>query len=71
MALAKLAYSIDEFAGLSGVCRTALYEEIAKGALRAVKRGRRTLILDEDGRTWLASLPPLRDIVERDQENRS
>lgn len=57
--MTKFAYSIDEFSELSGVGRTALYEDIGKGALRAVKRGRRTLILDEDGRAYLASLPQL------------
>lgn len=59
----KFAYSIDEFSDLSGICRTALYEDIGKGTLRAVKRGRRTLILDEDGRNYLASLPPLQTVA--------
>ncbi|HEV2557220.1 MAG TPA: helix-turn-helix domain-containing protein [Microvirga sp.] len=52
-----LTYSIIEATKATGVGRSCLYEEIGKGRLRAVKRGRRTLILAEDLRAWLASLP--------------
>ena len=54
-----LAYSIPEACSLACVGRTALYEAIHTGALRAVKRGRRTLILDDDLRRWVQSLPPV------------
>ena len=46
-------------AKLSGLGRTAIYEEIGTGRLRAVKRGRRTLILAEDLKIWIGSLPAL------------
>lgn len=58
-----LTYSIEEARKVTGTGRTVLYEEIEAGRLRAVKRGRRTLILAEDLRRWLASLPPIRKEV--------
>lgn len=38
-------------------CRSYLYNEINAGRLRAIKRGRRTIVLEEDLQTWLAKLP--------------
>ena len=52
-----LAYSIAEACTLARAGRTALYEAIRSGALRAVKRGRRTLVLADDLRRYLESLP--------------
>ena len=58
-ALTKLAYSLDEVADLSGRCRSSLYELIDKGELRAVKSGRRTLIMAEDLRSWMNTFAPV------------
>ena len=54
-----LAHSIPEACSIACVGRTALYEAINSGALRAVKRGSRTLILAEDLRRYVQSLPPV------------
>jgi hypothetical protein len=54
-----IVHSIPEACSIACAGRTALYEAIRSGALRAVKRGRRTLILDVDLRQWVQSLPPV------------
>jgi excisionase family DNA binding protein len=52
-----LAYSIAEACAAARAGRTAIYEAIRVGALRAVKRGRRTIVLADDLRRYLESLP--------------
>lgn len=53
----KFAHSISEFARLSGVGRSFIYEQIKAGLLPVRKAGRRTLILRQDGEAWLTNLP--------------
>jgi excisionase family DNA binding protein len=52
---AKLAYSVPEFCEATSIGRSLVYEEIARGRLRATKVGSRTVILREDGIAWLHS----------------
>ncbi len=52
-----LAHTIESVARLTTCGRTQVYAAIRCGALKARKIGRRTVILDDDLRAWLASLP--------------
>lgn len=51
--------TVLEWVRISGMARTATYEGIARGNLRAKKLGRKTLIDVEHGLTWIDSLPAL------------
>jgi excisionase family DNA binding protein len=53
----SLAVSIAEAVRLTGIGRSSLYEAIRRGDLPIRKSGRRTLLLMEDLRQWLAGLP--------------
>ena len=53
------AMSIEGFSKSYNIGRTITYELIKKKKLRAVKAGKRTLILRRDAEAWARSLPPL------------
>lgn len=60
MNVVTLAFTINEASAAGRVGRTALYEAIRCGELRAVKRGKRTLILRPDFEQWLNGLPAVK-----------
>lgn len=66
----SLAYSIADAVKVSGLGRSALYEEIREGRLVARKARGRTLILRADLEAWLAALPkgtaPQKEWLRRD-----
>ncbi len=61
--MAKLAYTIDEAIEAGAGGRTAIYEAIKSGALKARKRGKRTIILAADLAQYLESLPDFHEQV--------
>jgi excisionase family DNA binding protein len=54
------ALTLKDFCDAYRLCREKAYQEIRAGRLRAVKLGRKTLILRPDADAWAASLPELR-----------
>jgi len=55
----KAAFSPREIKKMGGPGTTTVYNEINAGRLRAVKCGRKTMILAEDLRDWLSKLPQI------------
>ncbi|MGQ0741908.1 MAG: excisionase family DNA-binding protein [Alphaproteobacteria bacterium] len=55
----QLAVSVSRAAQMVGIGRTTLYAEIAKGSLKAIKCGHRTLIPIPELTGWLGRLPPI------------
>ena len=50
------AKSVDRFCRDYDIGRTTFYTEVNAGRLKIVKLGRKTLVLAEDERSWLARL---------------
>ena len=53
------AFAVREFCARYGICRQTLYDEIRRGRIKAVKLGKKTMILRSDAEAWAKSLPPL------------
>ena len=52
--------SISEACAVAGIGRTKIYQAISDGNLKARKWGKRTLVLRQDLRAFLNSLPSAR-----------
>lgn len=59
IAMNTLVYTVAEACTVTRTGKTALYEAIKTGELRAVKRGRRTLVLSADLKEWIEKLPTI------------
>ena len=55
----KYALSVAEACAAGGFGKTAFYEAIKSGALRAVKHGKRTVVLPADLQRFLENLPAI------------
>jgi excisionase family DNA binding protein len=55
--LIREGLSISEACAVAGIGRTKIYQAITDGTLKARKCGKRTLVLRDDLRDFLASLP--------------
>jgi excisionase family DNA binding protein len=55
----RVAFSISEVAAQTSICRSKLYEAIARGDLEALKDGKRTIITADAIQKYMQSLPRL------------
>lgn len=60
------AWSPQSFCKWADIGMTTFYEEVKAGRLRIKKLGVRTLVLDEDARAWLNSLPDAASVKTRE-----
>jgi excisionase family DNA binding protein len=56
------AFAVREFCARYGICRDTFYSEVKRGRLRALKLGRKTIVLRPDADAWAASLPEIRTV---------
>ncbi|RYD65973.1 MAG: DNA-binding protein [Verrucomicrobiaceae bacterium] len=62
----KLSFTLPEWGEVTGESRSYTYEALRDGRLKAKKRGRRTIILRDDGISYLQSLPDYRPSSSRE-----
>ena len=54
------SYLLNDLVKSGHGSKTFLYQEINTGRLRAVKRGRRTIVLAQDLERWVLSFPAIK-----------
>ena len=54
------AYELSELTAAGFGSKTFIYSEIEAGRLRATKRGRRTIIFQDDLEAWRRSFPQMK-----------
>lgn len=52
------AHTIPEAVRLTRICRATIYELLRQGKIHGVKAGKRTLVLNDSLKAYMASLPP-------------
>jgi excisionase family DNA binding protein len=57
------AFAVREFCDRYGISRDTFYAEVRRGRLRALKLGKKTLVLKSDAESWAQSLPELHACV--------
>jgi excisionase family DNA binding protein len=55
----KEAFAVREFCARYGICRDTFYNEVRRGRLRALKLGKKTIVMRADADAWAACLPAL------------
>jgi excisionase family DNA binding protein len=57
--MTREAFGVREFCTRYGICRQTFYDEVKRGRIKAVKLGKKTMILRSDAEAWAKSLPAL------------
>lgn len=52
----NILLTVPEFLRVYRISRTSFYDEVRKGRVKVIKRGRRTLIAKDDADAWLQAL---------------
>jgi excisionase family DNA binding protein len=56
----KEAFAVKGICRAYGISRETVYNEIRRGRLRALKLGKKTIVLKSDAEAWRDNLPPLK-----------
>lgn len=55
-AVNRINWRISDFCDAHGIGRTSFYEEVKRGNIKVIKHGARTLISDEEAKSWQSRL---------------